>query len=112
MLTKFAAALVATSLIASSAFATQSSGNSGSMPAAHTSQTENPSKSATRHKAVNVAKHRSTHVHKHFASGKNHGKSRMERHGGIRRWQKHIRLASPKRRSTLKEQDPIACDPE
>jgi hypothetical protein len=80
MLTKFAAALVATSLIASSAFATQSSGNSGSMPAAHTSQTENPSKSATRHKAVNVAKHRSTHVHKHFASGKNHGKSRMERH--------------------------------
>jgi hypothetical protein len=80
MLTKFAAALVATSLIASSAFAAQSSGNSGSMPAAQTRQTENPSKSTTRHKAVEVAKHRSTHVHKRFASGKDHGKSPTERH--------------------------------
>jgi hypothetical protein len=80
MLTKFAAALVATSLIASSAFAAQSSGNSGSMPAAQTSQTENPSKPATKHEAVKVAKHRSTHAHKHFASGKDHGASRVERH--------------------------------
>jgi hypothetical protein len=80
MLTKFAAALVATSLIASSAFAAQSSSNSGSMPAAQTNQTENFSKPATKHKAVKVAKHRSTHAHKHFASGKDHGESRMKRH--------------------------------
>ena len=80
MLTKFAAALVATSLIASSAFAAQSSGNAGSTPPAQTSQTTNSSKPATTHKVVKVAKHRSTHVRKHFASGKDHGKSRMERH--------------------------------
>lgn len=80
MLTKFAAALVATSLIASSAFAAQSSGNSGSMPAAQTSQTANPSKTATTHKVVKVAKHRSAHARKHLASGKERGKSRMERH--------------------------------
>ena len=79
MLTKFAAALVATSLIASSAFAAQSSGNSGSTPTAQINQTENFSKPATKHKAV-VAKHRSTHAHKHFASGKDHGESRMKRH--------------------------------
>ena len=80
MLTKFAAALVATSLIASSAFAAQSSGYAGSPPATQTSQTANPSKPATMHKAVKVAKHRSTHVRKHFAGGKDHGSSRMERH--------------------------------
>ena len=80
MLTKFAAALVAASLIASSAFAAQSSGNSGSMPAVQTSQTANPSKGATPHKTFKVAKHRSTHARKHLASGKKHGKSRVERH--------------------------------
>jgi hypothetical protein len=74
MLTKFAAALVATSLIASSAFA------AGSIPPAQSSQTANPSKPATTHKAVKVARHRSTRVREHFASGKDHGKSRMERH--------------------------------
>jgi hypothetical protein len=80
MLSKFAAALVATSLIASSAFAAQSSGNSGSMPAAQTSQTAKSTKTATTHKTVKVAKHRSTHARKHLASGKDRGKSRMERH--------------------------------
>ena len=74
MLTKFAAALVATSLITSSAFA------AGSIPPAQTSQTANTSKPATMHKAVKVAKHRSTHMREHLASGKDHGKSRMERH--------------------------------
>jgi hypothetical protein len=80
MLTKFGAALVATSLIASSAFAGQSSGNSGSMPAAQTSQTVKSTKTATSHKTVKVAKHRSTHARKHLASAKERGKSRMERH--------------------------------
>jgi hypothetical protein len=80
MLSKFAAALVATSLIASSAFAAQPSGNSGSMPAAQTSQTAKSTKTATTHKTVKVAKHRSTHARKHLASGKGRGKSRMERH--------------------------------
>jgi hypothetical protein len=80
MLTKFAAALLATSLIASSAHAAQSSGNSSSMPAAQTNQTVKPGKGATTHKTVRVAKHRSTHGHKRLASGKDYGKSRMERH--------------------------------
>jgi hypothetical protein len=80
MLTKFTAALVATSLIASAAFAAQSPGNSGSMPAAQASQPANPTKTATTHKTVKVAKHRSTHARKHLASGKERGKIRMERH--------------------------------
>ena len=80
MLTKFAAALLATGLIASSAHAAQSSGNSSSMPAAQTSQTVKPNKGATTHKTVRVARHRSTHGHKRLASGKDRGKSRMERH--------------------------------
>jgi hypothetical protein len=80
MLTKFAAALVATSLIASSAFAAQSPGNSGSMPGAETSQTANPSNRAATHKVVKVAKHRSTHARKHLARNEDRGKSRIERH--------------------------------
>jgi len=80
MLTTFAAALLATSLIASSAHAAQSSGNSSSMPPAQTNQTVKPSRGATMHKTVRVAKHHSTHGHKRIASGKDRGKSRMERH--------------------------------
>jgi hypothetical protein len=80
MLTKFAAALLATGLIASSALAWQSSGNSGSMPAAQTSQTAKPGKTATTHKRVKLAQHRSTHARKHLASGKDRSKSRMEHH--------------------------------
>jgi hypothetical protein len=80
MLTKFAAALLATSLIASSALAAQSPGNSGSMPGAETSQTAKPAKTATTHKAVKMTKHRSTRARKHLANGKEHGKSRVERH--------------------------------
>jgi hypothetical protein len=80
MLTKFAAALLATSLIASSALAAQSSGNSGSMPAARTTQTAKPGKSGTTHRAIKVAKHRSTHARKHLASGKDRGKSRVQHH--------------------------------
>ena len=83
MLTKFAAALLATSLVASSALAAQSSGTSSSTPAAQTSQTANPAKTnnpakanpgktATTHKAVKMSKHQSTHVRKHLASGKIH----------------------------------------
>jgi hypothetical protein len=80
MLTKFAAALVATSLIASSALAAQSSGNSSSTPGAETSQTAKPGKTATTHKTVKVAKHCSRHAHEHLASGKDRSKSRMEHH--------------------------------
>ena len=77
MLTKFAAALLATSLVAGSALAAQPSGTSGSLPATQTSQSANPAKTnagktATTHKAVKMAKHRSAHVRKHLASGKTH----------------------------------------
>jgi len=77
MLPKFAAALIATSLVASSALGAQSPGPSGATPAAQTGQTANPvktnlGKSATTHKAVKAAKHQPAHVRKHLASGKSH----------------------------------------
>jgi hypothetical protein len=81
MLTKFAAALIATSLVAGSAFAAQPSGNSGATPAAQTTQTAShvetkATKTATTHKAVKTAKNRSAHARKHLASGN----SRMVHH--------------------------------
>jgi len=80
MLTKFAAALIATSLVASSALAAQSLGTSGATPAAQTGQMANPAnvgktnagKSATTHKAVKAAKHQPAHVRKRLASGESH----------------------------------------
>ena len=78
MLTKFAAALVATGLIASSALATQSTGNSNSTPAAQTSQT--PQDHQDRNKARSgQGGYVVTRAREHLASGKD-GKSRMERH--------------------------------
>jgi Ni/Co efflux regulator RcnB len=76
MLTKFCAALLATSLVAGSALAAQPSGNSDSMHAAQTTQAANPAKTATTHKTLKTAKRQSTRGHKHFASGQ----SRMLRH--------------------------------
>jgi hypothetical protein len=71
MLTKFAAALLATSLIAGSAIAAQPSGNTGSTPAA---QTQTPS-AATMNKAGKTVKHTArhrSHVRKHVARGRKH----------------------------------------
>jgi hypothetical protein len=106
MLTKFAAALVATSLIASSAFAAQSWGNSGSMPAAQTSQTENPSKPAPRHKAVKLAKHRSTHVHK-----QRERQGPRQEPGGAPRWRRQngeALLKSKIRLPAIRNEHPVA----
>lgn len=86
MLTKFAAALIATSLLAGSAFAAQPSGNSGSGLSAQTGQTADAtktqttkthaSKTATTHETAKTAKNRSMRARKHLAGGK----SRMARH--------------------------------
>jgi hypothetical protein len=73
MLTKFAAALLATSLIAGSAIAAQPSGNTGSTPAP---QTQTPSApAATMNKAGKTVKHTArhrSHMRKHVARGRNH----------------------------------------
>jgi hypothetical protein len=76
MLTKFASALLATSLVASSALAAQSSGNSGPMPAVQTGQSTNPAKTATTNKTVKTVNNRSTHARKHLARNN----SRMVHH--------------------------------
>lgn len=77
MLTKFAAALLATSLIAGSAIAAQPSGNTapntGSTPAAQTQVPATPA--ATMNKAGKTVKHTArhrSHVRKHVARGRNH----------------------------------------
>ena len=73
MLTKFAAALLATSLIAGSAIAAQPSGNTGSTPAAQTQAPSAPA--ATMNKAGKTVKHTArhrSHVRKHVARGRNH----------------------------------------
>jgi len=96
MLTKFAAVLVATSLVAGSAFAAPPSGNSNLAPADQTAQTPDfgktktaktgaaktdaaktrAAKTVTTHKTVKTAKNRPMHAREHFASGK----SRMMHH--------------------------------
>ena len=73
MLTKFAAALLATSLIAGSAIAAQPSGNTGATPAAQTQAPSAPA--ATMNKAGKTVKHAArhrSHVRKHVARGRNH----------------------------------------
>ena len=73
MLTKFAAALLATSLIAGSAIAAQPLGNTGSTPAAQTQAPSAPA--ATMNKAGKTVKHTArhrSHVRKHVARGRNH----------------------------------------
>lgn len=71
MLTKFAAALLATSLIAGSAIAAQPSGNTAPTPAA---QTQTPSApAATMNKAGKTVKHTArhrSHVRKHARHAK------------------------------------------
>jgi len=69
MLTKLAAALLATSLIAGSAMAAQPSGATGSNGTAPAVQTQSPSPAATKaNKTVkHAARHRS-HVRKHAAT--------------------------------------------
>jgi hypothetical protein len=79
MLTKFAAVLLATSLIAGSALAAEpaaTTGSNGGMPAA---QTQAPSKpAATTNKVGKTVKHSARrhahvrHVRKHIARGKSH----------------------------------------
>jgi hypothetical protein len=74
MLTKFAAALVATSLIAGSAIAAQPSGMPASNGAAPAVQTPSPSATKTVKPAATVkhtARH-SNHVRKHVARSKAH----------------------------------------
>jgi len=81
MLRKFAAALLATSLIAGSAIAAQPSGNTapntGSTPAAQTqvpatpAATMNKAGKTVKHTVKHTARHRS-HVRKHVARGRNH----------------------------------------
>jgi hypothetical protein len=71
MLTKFAAALLATSLIAGSAIAAQPSGNTGSTPAAQTQAPSAPA--ATMNKAGKTVKHTArhrSHVRKHARHAK------------------------------------------
>ena len=77
MLRKFAAALLATSLIAGSAIAAQPSGNTapntGSTPAAQTQVPATPA--STMNKAGKTVKHTArhrSHVRKHVARGRNH----------------------------------------
>ena len=86
MLTKFAAVLVATSLVAGSAIAAPPSGNSNSAPADQSAQTPDfgktgaaktrAAKTVTTHKTVKTEKNRPMHAREHFASGK----SRMMHH--------------------------------
>jgi hypothetical protein len=73
MLTKFAAALLATSLIAGSAIAAQPSGNTAPTPAAQTQVPSAPA--ATMNKAGKTVKHTArhrSHVRKHVARGRSH----------------------------------------
>jgi hypothetical protein len=75
MLTKFAAALLATSLIAGSAFAAQSSGTPAANAAAPAVQTQTPSTPAATTKPGKTVKHTArhrNHVRKHVARSKGH----------------------------------------
>jgi hypothetical protein len=76
MLTKFAAALLATSLIAGSAFAAEPAGKTGSNSGMPAAQTQAPAKPAattnTSGKTVKHARQHRTHVRKHMARGKGH----------------------------------------
>ena len=72
MLTKFAAALLATSLIAGSAIAAQSSGTTGTNGTAPAVQTQAQSPAVKASKPVKHAARRRSHVRKHIARGKNH----------------------------------------
>jgi hypothetical protein len=77
MLTKFAAALLATSLIAGSAIAAQPSGTPSTNGAAPAVQTQTPSgpvakeTNATKPAVKHTARHRS-HARKHLARSKGH----------------------------------------
>jgi hypothetical protein len=82
MLTKFAAALLATSLIAGSALAAQPSGAAGSntgTPAAQTQSTPAPSMNKAGKTVKHAARHRS-HPRKYLARGRSHGKTHVVRH--------------------------------
>ena len=73
MLTKFAAALLATSLIAGSAIAAQPSGMPASNGAAQAVQTQTPSTPAAKPgKTVKHAARHRNHVRKHIARSKGH----------------------------------------
>jgi hypothetical protein len=74
MLTKFAAALLATSLIAGSAIAAQPSGtpaSNGAAPAVQTQTPSTPAAKATKPAVKHTARHRN-HVRKHVARSKGH----------------------------------------
>jgi hypothetical protein len=81
MLTKFAAALLATSLIAGSALAAQPSGAAGTIrpPAAQTQPTPSPSMNKAGKTVKHAARHRA-HSRKHLARGKTHGTDHVVRH--------------------------------
>ncbi len=72
MLTKFAAALLATSLIAGSAIAAQPSGTPAANGAAPAVQTQTPSTAAKPGKTVKHATRHRNHVRKHVARSKGH----------------------------------------
>jgi hypothetical protein len=96
-------------LIASSALATQSTGNSNSTPAAQTSQAPKATKAATTHATVKVARLRVTCAREDFASGKD-GKSRMERH--VRHTTPAKTHQAGRRSGGQTLLNAIACDPE
>ena len=74
MLRKFAAALLATALIAGPAFAAQPSGSAGSTPAATAAPATTPAtKTVTSQtKPVKTVKHVRKHARKHVVRGKMH----------------------------------------
>jgi uncharacterized protein YdeI (BOF family) len=74
MLTKFAAALLATSLIAGSAIAAQPSGmraSNGTAPAVQTQTPSTPAANTAKPAVKHAARHRN-HVRKHIARSKGH----------------------------------------
>jgi hypothetical protein len=74
MLTRFAAALLATTLIAGSAIAAQPSGTAaanGTAPAVHTQSSSVPATTKAGKTVKHAARHRN-HVRKHMARGKGH----------------------------------------
>jgi uncharacterized protein YdeI (BOF family) len=76
MLRKFAAALIASSLLAAPAFAAQSSGSAGATPAAPAAQTQQPAN------PTKTIKHARRHIHKHVVRTKS-GTMHQARHGKL-----------------------------
>jgi hypothetical protein len=77
MLRKFAAVLLATTLIAGPAFAAQPSGNAGATPAAPAATAPAPAGAATKTvstpvKPIKTVKHVRKHARKHVVRGKTH----------------------------------------